>query len=724
MTVSTREARKTSGRRCCDWWSPRLGARVLRVVVLVWPLFFILLWTAEPAAKSVAVVYDDSGSMRAENRWRYASFSLQTVLALLGDADTVHIVRMSEPGQAASAVGASERAAVIEKLKSQPEPNPKTATPFQSVETALKALRADKDPERWLVVITDGEFNAPPTADTLRALATELARRDGIRTVFMLMGRGADERLAQLWEAQGQAQSFKSGNSAEIIDRMNDVAAVLMMRPTGANDLRPNVGGSEVTLSPVFPLRRLTLLQQTRSASSLAKVASASGGGAELQPGEWLVEMPRGGPERNLARVTHLRMPRDGQVMTEGVDSIRIRFAGPVERKEIRFLPEVGARLDVTLRDDSGAPLAPEKDGTYIVCGGKAVRVVSQLTSDDGRPLAKGMTDISALRVTFSITGDPTERVMRPDAERKEFSESFTLTEPEVRITAAAAYPGYFNFKSNLFTLRSRDCRPRVVSLTTQQGGTPGSWRSKVTDLDHAAPLEIVPLVDGAAVDPAEFAGWSLALGAQGTEFDLRKGERGWLVSTGYRWCTPCFTPAGRHRFDWKLTTSRADDVIELPRDFVFEIEDASLWDRCWRLVAGVILTLAGLWWAYGIWKKPRFARSAIVQYRREGFVTAKQNFILPGPWYKRWLVPYLPERKMVDALLFIAASNVQKTRVLLSKRSVSKAMRIDGQPILAPDERMPARDVAIDSGTEIHVVLDGDRKDRKIYRFEARGRG
>ena len=47
----------------------------------------------------VSLVYDDSGSMRNNDRWKYANYALQSLVALLDEKDKFSYVPMSKPNE-------------------------------------------------------------------------------------------------------------------------------------------------------------------------------------------------------------------------------------------------------------------------------------------------------------------------------------------------------------------------------------------------------------------------------------------------------------------------------------------------------------------------------------------------------------------------------------------------------------------------------------------------
>jgi len=118
----------------------------------------------------INVVYDDSGSMYENNRvgnvaWSQAKYSAEVFAALLGSTDRMNIYLMSDfvqyppvrtprlqlHGRNGSALNVKE----IHNMTTQRA----SGTPFEPVQQAHDDLVKENADEKWLVILTDGEFN-------------------------------------------------------------------------------------------------------------------------------------------------------------------------------------------------------------------------------------------------------------------------------------------------------------------------------------------------------------------------------------------------------------------------------------------------------------------------------------------------------------------------------------------------------------------------------------
>ena len=85
----------------------------------------------QAAKKIISVVYDDSGSMKGD-RWVYANYATQALIALLNEQDELYLTYMSSPSKAEKVdLGNIEK--VIQNIQNW---NHTGSTPGQAIDTA------------------------------------------------------------------------------------------------------------------------------------------------------------------------------------------------------------------------------------------------------------------------------------------------------------------------------------------------------------------------------------------------------------------------------------------------------------------------------------------------------------------------------------------------------------------------------------------------------------
>ena len=129
-------------------------------------------YTTDQRSKAIHVVYDDSGSMIYDygvyvDRWGQAKYAMEVFAAMLEEKDAMRVYYMSDFD---TSIGGSINApAKITILGAEP-PGIRVSkihntvtfaanTPYDAVAKAYADLKNQNTDEKWLVVLTDGEFN-------------------------------------------------------------------------------------------------------------------------------------------------------------------------------------------------------------------------------------------------------------------------------------------------------------------------------------------------------------------------------------------------------------------------------------------------------------------------------------------------------------------------------------------------------------------------------------
>ncbi len=91
----------------------------------------------EAKERVVSLVYDDSGSMRNNDRWKYANYALQSLVALLDEKDKFSYVPIGKPNDPLNI------SLTKDKRQTEIDWAWKTYlnTPFSAVETAMQSIK-------------------------------------------------------------------------------------------------------------------------------------------------------------------------------------------------------------------------------------------------------------------------------------------------------------------------------------------------------------------------------------------------------------------------------------------------------------------------------------------------------------------------------------------------------------------------------------------------------
>lgn len=146
----------------------------LLMLLMIASIFLVIPLTANAAEITkeeknydIAVVFDNSGSMYGNKRWCRAKYAMEIFASMLNyPKDKLHIFPMwkvttdgSKP-ESGGDFSAFEIKNVkdIDKISNMYTPIP-SDTPFAPVLEAHEYLKSSKANEKWLIVLTDGEFN-------------------------------------------------------------------------------------------------------------------------------------------------------------------------------------------------------------------------------------------------------------------------------------------------------------------------------------------------------------------------------------------------------------------------------------------------------------------------------------------------------------------------------------------------------------------------------------
>jgi len=689
------------------------------------PLLFLLLAAFAPgasAAKAVALVYDDSGSMESKttHRWVPANYAVQVLAAMGGEGDRLFLVRMSQPGTAQPFNGAQGIDALLGELSRQAPPKDAN-TPYQSVRTAINALAASEAAEKWLLVLTDGAFSEEEAKGAAVEPAVrediELAvRRQHVHAAFLIIQQ-PPHRVDGLWQAEGGAARFQAGSDAEIPAKMEEAADLLNARSSlKSAGVAYAAQGGELRLSSRFPLRHLIVLRQDGEAGRLLDARDAAGRPLGLRQHEVRAIRPtRALPAAHIAHID------PGGVVEVGEDVIRLRFDGPTQAMRFKLLPEVAVRFEAGLKDAGGKALQPDASGAHTFCAGDAVKFETRLLGDDGRPVTAGRADLARFKVGVELGGQ--FQPQRLDAASSGvFSLALSPTE-EVVLRGMAEYPGYFHFQTEPLRLRPVDCS-REVRLSVDGGGV---WRGEADRVEQTPYLAVSATVDGRPVPPAEFARWQLsAEDGQDGALDWRREGQGWRVRPKTACCAwwPGRAGIGETTVRLKLATPNPRDRISLPDPLRFAVAapDDPLRALWWRACpfAAPLGVLAWLAYLRRLLVKQRFAKKAglWMQHGTEPNLEFKRFRGQASGWL-RWFWPSAQERATLGGLRFGATGSGYAVEV--SGRSLGEDHEITGwryDPRLAAQGR-PQADARLDDRADLVLrPVGAKRRDARVYRY------
>lgn len=234
------------------------------ICMLVFALFFAMMPVIDRVdadesvpTRVINVVYDDSGSMiknkgKNVDTWCQAKYSMEVFASMLGEKDTMNIYVMSDfdGGKSSSARLSLNGSNGSKKNVVQIHDMVTTAanTPFSTVKKAYSDLTAASADEKWLVVLTDGEFQGSSDINGFFS-----SKRSDIKVMFLSMGADAaainpDESNNVFFE--------KAGNSKEILNKITGIST----RIFNSDKLKVSTKKKEISFD--VPMKELVVFAQ------------------------------------------------------------------------------------------------------------------------------------------------------------------------------------------------------------------------------------------------------------------------------------------------------------------------------------------------------------------------------------------------------------------------------------------------------------------------------
>ncbi|WP_078430677.1 hypothetical protein [Alkalihalobacterium alkalinitrilicum] len=731
-------------------------------VLMIWLICFITLvptisYGEETVVKKrvVTLIYDDSGSMwftyddqgeqLPSDNWKFANYSLQSLIGLLGENDQLNVVRMTDEHQLDTIEGTySQRQREIERISNWDK---RGWTPFDTVITATEQLKTavqqEEDAEFWFIIVMDGVFNdldyLQVTDEKELARNYELAiqtlqdyslfmQENNVKANSILVTIESfltPEEVEQMmifkdiWEETTGGLQLTAANEEEIIERINEVAALITNRDPNAEksnvDLSPSFEGSKVFLDSPYPLKRLTLLQQSpgqRSNVSLSDVTINDGTTPLHINGPFQIESPYDEFELRddlFGTITHIGHAQKDGVNEEGQYIIEFdREIQLNEQQYFHFIAEPAIDFQVSL-------LKQEEDGTLhtdqetFFYGADMKMEVELIRSGNSDKISFTNRNVSEeVEVTTRIGEDVIQLIW--NEERQSFLGDFTMPDEYTEALVTTLVHGFYQ-ETKRVSLQGVGGREIELILLSE------NWSSQLDVLGDATPIQIEPHINGRPMTTEELSEVFSTIevtSEQRIQFRYEQNDQWIEIYPTINWL-PMLTDVGTLDVNVQIAGKYSGEQASL--SFSIMIEDISWWNKYGIYLTYLLAIIASIIWLIGIIKKPRFAKNAsyvslttkqMLNGRTLGEYTSTEQF--QTNFFGRWFVPYIPEKAVIQGLTFKAHPN--KDRILLVKSSQSPEM-------IVQDRRLED-----DSGRDDILIFSNDtivieyHHQQEIYQF------
>ncbi|KEK22264.1 vWA domain-containing protein [Bacillus gaemokensis] len=635
----------------------------------------------EAKERVVSLVYDDSGSMRNNDRWKYANYALQSLVALLDEKDRFSYVPMSRPTEANNVALTNE--------KRQTEINQIGAwknylnTPFSAVETAMQSIKKEADingkREFWLIVLTDGAFNElekeanggkEQITRTLEQFKKEMeVKKISLHPVLITMEEnlGPQEKLQmnmfkEIWKQEINGVIMPSSGEDGVIQSVNQAAALVANRdPFSAVEpvVKTNITGNKLEVTTPFPLKRMTLVQQSSDSfqykfEQLSKPLILQSSFSIHAPGE----------SKLYGGIAHISATNN-EVIQPG--TYKIEIDRDIEKEGLKVLVEPALDYSVSIYDKADRT---KKNVEKMYEGTKAVI--------EAKP-----TDLPIQPSYFQAEIELDGRLypMKWDEKKHVFYYELQVGKQIVRGKVHMNIKGFYR-QTREFRIGTLPKPKLTLQAITKE------YEEKVTNLEKSKPFILQPLLNGEPMKEAEVKKLLQSTGVtshQSINYELEQHDNQiYVYPRPYYSDTFNFTDTGTIEATITIKDSKLQEVN---RKISFHIQNAPFWERYAIIFQFVIpVTLLLLLVAIlvlGWIVRPRFHRKALLYYEwdqevAKDWLYQSEPELLRNKWWKHYFgIPFRAERKTVQSVTFIAKKGSKS--VFVAKESQVIGMIIDG---------------------------------------------
>ena len=684
--------------------------------------------------RAIGIVYDNSLSMKG-GQHQAVSYSLQVLVGVVNPNDELFVNTMTicekfDPQKAKVPYKTSKYLNYVRSNYCRYNDwleNKETAfteiqeiavelyNPMDPVVDIVKKLNASTKEEKWLIFLGDGEWpelvlNQPNSYLSKNYKSIEnFINSTGAQVIYLNIDKKPNApnnnlKLA-LQKISGIQPLYAPANNPGLTsEHIESISKQIMGIPK--DGLKYKVNGSTVEIKSKVPLKRIVVLdQQGPSNLPTPKIIDVSVNGDQL----FIPPMLHAKSIGNNGFISEIGYQEyKNKLIPDG--KLVIEFAEDISNRKIKFLPEVAAKLVVEAKGEfKSTPNAKSK--FYTSCPNQNIQIIARIVDLNGKPL-QNLNDenvnIKAIvgKANTSLSFDKTLNAWTTD---------YPMKNEDLKFSVSAYYEGYFDFLSNIITVKPEKCETLKSGLKAGNA----SISVKVTELKNAQSVKVYPEIietnGGPKRKPTDKEFNRLFLDKTNSNrlgLDIQKMDDHWLVKPSSYICA-CFTATGQQELVLKLGSSNksitpTDGSITISVNII----DVSFLEKCGIIILAALLALILLWYFIGMAKKDRFARgSEITYYRKTKSRKGKEfSYGLPTNFFNRYLIPYLPEKKTIEGVTFRAGKTT--SYIFLPKKSQEKDMYISGNSIDPPKYK----DVRI-SKMEVLEIVHTKRTDN--YRYD-----
>ncbi|HDX9658701.1 TPA: VWA domain-containing protein [Bacillus toyonensis] len=670
----------------------------------------------EAKERVVSLVYDDSGSMRNNDRWKYANYALQSLVALLDEKDTFSYVPMSKPNNPLNiSLTKDKRQTEIEGIGAW-----KTYlnTPFSAVETAMQSIKkeADIDGKRefWLIVLTDGAFNDLEKdkvggKEQITKKLTDFKKEMDVKKISLHpilitmeedLGQQEKEQLntfKEIWKKEINGVTMPSSGEDGIVKSVNQVAALVANRdPFSSVEsiVKTKVVGKKVEITTPFPLKRMTLVRQSPSLSNYQVTQISKP--LQLQS-SFSIHAP--GEAKLFGNIAHISTENQ-EVIKPGTYTIEVDR--DIEKEGLQVLVEPALNYTVSTydKDDNSQKNVEQMyEGVTAVIEAKPTELPIQS---------------SYFQAEVEIDGK--QYPMKWNDKRHVFYYETKIGKGLVRGKVHMNIKGFYR-QTKEFKIETTE-KPKLSLQTVTK-----DYEEKVTNLENSKPFILQPKLDGKPMTEGAVKKLLKSTGVtskQSINYEIKqRGNQIYVYPRPYYSDTFNFTDTGTVEATIVIQDAKLQEV---KKQISLHIQSAPFYEK-YALIFKFVIPITLLLLVVGIivlgWiVRPRFHRKALLYYEwdqevAKDWLYQSEPELLRNKWWKHYFgIPFRAERKTVQSVTFIAKKGSKS--VFVAKESQVVGMIIDGMFITEEEVGMEHKTLY---PNELLLIDRGYGKE--IYKYE-----
>lgn len=715
-------------------------------------LLLYLFFTFVCFSKNIYVVYDDSKSMKKDNRSIYANYAMQTLISLLEKDDNLIITKMSD-------LDNDFRNKMIINLKDIPKELeffrekivPKSnLTPYKSVSSVVEYMKsnAKQDDINWLIMITDGNFedgNPIPELEKIKEDISSLIAENDVRPIFLLIGSNKKEldkyeeqSGVEIWkEIFGQGEYpkiYKSVGQHDIIEKMEEIAQLLTNKSSKKEEKNYKIDGNDIKFLSLFPLKKVIILNQKDKDGKLQEINNVKIGDKE----EKLIEVytPKKATKNVdlYANVIHINVEKGDK----DIEELRISFKDGVP-SNIKIFPEVAGEFEVKITDINGKEL----DGRVLKMAPEdEIKVYGFLkNANDKEP----MKYIDGTQVYINYGGKRIDLEYNPKT--KQYEKSIKIEKGKKSIDAVAEFDGYFFYQSDIYIINGDETVSKIVKFEEKKEikkETPKpvvvkkvevkkveekkiydlkieNIDTKVITQNDLKDKEIIfrPILNNKSLNREEFKKFKLKFKDE-LNGKLQREDNFWSYRIPtYDGVTKFRNPQGKYKI--KVVCENKDEKVKLEKEIEIQIEKIGFWEAWGQLISIILGFIVAIILGIGYWKKSRFLKNKKIEIaeRFDDLDLPISRKVELKTSVLNKLTPYLTESKKIEGITFIA--NNTNIKVLgeeldkLFNTGAVKKIFINGD-LIGKDELRDKKEHILFTGNGIKIIYQEGKVKEYIY--------